>query len=61
MQVKGNSSNNSVCTHLLRNQSSQWHMVKHLRRPAITGPVSWQWVLCTVLETLCCITQTLDL
>jgi len=35
-------------------------MVKHLRRPEIAGPVSWQWFLCTVLEILRCITRTLD-
>jgi len=34
-------------------------MIKHLRRPAIAGPVSWQWILCTLLGTLRCITQTL--
>jgi len=61
MQVKGKSSKNSVRTRLLQNQSGQWYMVKHLRQPAITGPVSWQWILCTLLETLCCITQTLNL
>jgi len=61
MQVKGNSSKSSVHTRLLWNQCGQWYMVKHLRRPAIAGPVSWQWILCTPLETLRCITQTLDL
>jgi len=61
MQVKGNSSKNSVRTRLLWNQSGQWYMVKHLRRPVIAGPVSWQWIFCTPLETLRCITQTLDL
>jgi len=61
MQVKGNSSKNSVRTCLPWNQSGQWYKVKHLRRPAIAGPVSWQWIVCTLLETLRCITQTLDL
>ena len=40
MHVKGNSSKNSVRTCLPRNQSGQWYMVKHLRRPAIAGPIS---------------------
>jgi len=30
-------------------------MVKHLRRPVIAGTVSWQWILCTLLEILRCI------
>jgi len=59
-QVEGNSSRNSVCTRLPWNQSGLWYMVKHLRCPAIVGPISWEWILCTLLETLHCITQTLD-
>jgi len=43
------------------NQGSQWYMVKHLRRPVIVGPVSWQWILCTLLQILRCIMQTPDL
>jgi len=60
MQGKGNSSTNSVRTRLLWNRSGLWYVVKNLRRPAIVGPISWQWIVCTLLETLRCIMQTLD-
>jgi len=36
-------------------------MIKHLRRPAIAGHVSWQLILCTLFQNLGCITQTVDL
>jgi hypothetical protein len=53
---QGQSSKISVFTRLPRKQSGWWSMVKHLRT-AIAEPVSWQWIPCTPLEILRCITQ----
>ena len=53
----GKIAENAVRPRRLRKQSGLWYIVKHVRRPAVAGPVSWQWMLCTLLETLRCLTQ----
>jgi len=56
----GKMAKNSVRPRWLRKQSGLWYIVKHVWRPAIAGPVSWQWILCTQLETLRCVRQLIQ-
>ena len=56
----GNSFKNSVTSDVVRcNSRAAW--VWHSRRLAVVGPVSWSWIICTLLANLRCVAQTLNL
>jgi hypothetical protein len=52
----------TLYTHACRDRRADWGAkVKHLRRLAIVGPVSWYWIIFTLLETLRRIMQSLSI